>query len=238
MQALLYGIYLQWKIDFRNREILVVYYIVPLVFFLFMGNIFTTINPEAYQTLVASMIIFGVTMGAYLGTPTPLVQLYASEMKKSYIVGGIPLYTPAINNFISATIHLFIMSLCILFLGPLLFDGVVPEHMGLFLGALFLFVITCVAIGTLLGLVVKSTTKLTMFSQVLFLPSIMLSGIMFPNELLPEAMQYIGYIFPATWGFKMMSESTFQWSSWLPIIIVFIVVVLVILVLLRRVKKN
>lgn len=238
MQAFLYGIFLQWKIDVRNKEIIIVYYIVPLVFFAFMGNIFTTINPEAYKSLVASMIIFGVTMGAYLGAPTPLVQLYASEMKKSYKVGGIPLFTPTINNFISACIHLFIMSICILILGPLVFDGVVPENMGLFLGALVLFIITCVAIGTLLGLLVKSASKLTMFAQVLFLPSIMLSGIMFPSNMLPEFMQTIGKIFPATWGFQMMSETTFEWSTWMPMFVILFVVIIAIVLVLKKVKQN
>lgn len=106
MSALLYGIALQWKLDIRNKGILLTYYIVPLVFFVFMGGIFTSIEPEANQTIIQSMTVFGVTMGAYLGTPAPLVELYSSEIKKAYKVGGIPLWTAALNNAVSGFIHL------------------------------------------------------------------------------------------------------------------------------------
>jgi hypothetical protein len=40
MSAFLYGVVLQWKLDFRNKGVLLTYYVVPLVFFAFMGGIF------------------------------------------------------------------------------------------------------------------------------------------------------------------------------------------------------
>lgn len=238
MQAFLYGIFLQWKLDLRNREIIIVYYIVPLVFFAFMGGIFTTINPIAYKTVIASMVIFGVTMGAYLGTPVPLVQMYGSEMKKSYKVGGIPLWTAAFNNFISACIHLFIMSLIIIVIAPIVFDATMPENIGLFLFSIMIFIMVCTAIGTVLGLLVKSASKLTMISQVLFLPSIMLSGIMFPNELLPDVLVSVGKIFPATWAYQCMQLTQFDMNAYLPLIIIGLVSVMVCAILLKRVEKE
>lgn len=238
MQAFLYGIYLQWKLDLRNRDILIVYYVVPLVFFAFMGGIFTTINPQAYETIIASMAIFGITMGAYLGTPVPLVQMYGSEMKKSYKVGGIPLWTAAFNNYISACIHLFIMSLIIVFIAPLVFNATIPDNLGLFLFSMFIFIMTCTAVGTVLGLLVKSATKLTMISQVLFLPSIMLSGIMFPSDLLPDVMSTAGKLFPAAWGYEIMQQTQFDIMSYLPLCIIFIVAVILCIILLQRVQKD
>ncbi|WP_230203599.1 hypothetical protein [Bacillus massiliigorillae] len=106
MRAFLYGVSLQWKLDLRNKGVLLTYYVVPLVFFFFMGGVFTSIDPLAKETLIQSMTIFGVTMGAFLGSPTPLIELFGSEIKKAYKVGGIPLWTAIVNNFISAFIHL------------------------------------------------------------------------------------------------------------------------------------
>lgn len=40
MNAFLYGVALQWKLDLRNKGILLSYYIVPLVFFAFMGEFY------------------------------------------------------------------------------------------------------------------------------------------------------------------------------------------------------
>ena len=53
---------------------------------------------------------------------------------------------------------------------------------------------------------VRDQAKLTMFSQLIFLPSIMLSGILFPSDLLPEFLQMLGRIFPAAWGYRLMAQ--------------------------------
>jgi len=183
MSAFLYGVVLQWKIDFRNKGVLLTYYIVPLVFFCFMGGIFTSINPESKEVLIQSMTIFGVTMGAVLGAPVPLTELYGSEIKKSYRVGNIPLYIPVINNFLSALIHLLLMSTVIFLIAPLAFQAEIPTNIFIYFLSLILFINVSLAVGTVLGLMIQSTSKLTMISQFIFLPSLMLSGIMFPTEI-------------------------------------------------------
>lgn len=43
-----------------------------------------------------------------------------------------------------------------------------------------------------------------MATQLVFLPSMMLSGIMFPASLLPASLQAAGKVLPATWGFEAM----------------------------------
>ncbi|MBV7275279.1 ABC transporter permease [Clostridiaceae bacterium UIB06] len=223
MNAFLYGVVLHWKLDIRNKGVLLTYYVVPLVFFAFMGGIFTSINPIAKDTLIQSMTIFGVTMGAILGAPTPLVELYGSEIKKAYKVGGIPLWVAGVNNFISAFVHLFIMSLVIFFIAPLAFNTKIPENLILYFLYLGIFIIACVAVGTVLGVLIKSTSKLTMTSQFIFLPSIMLAGIMFPVNMLPKALESLGEIFPATWGFKLMTSETFDVKIIIPLVIIMFV---------------
>lgn len=210
MSAFLYGVVLQWKLDFRNKGVLLTYYVVPLVFFAFMGGIFSSINPTAKDTLIQSMTVFGVTMGAILGAPIPLVELYGSEIKKAYKVGGMPLWVASINNFISAFVHLFIMSLVIFIIAPLAFDAKIPPDLALYFLSLAIFIIVSLAVGTVLGLLIKNTSKLTMASQFIFLPSIMLAGIMFPVNMLPKVLENIGKIFPATWGFKLMTSEVFD----------------------------
>ncbi len=226
MSAFLYGIVLQWRLDFRNRGILLTYYIIPLVFFLFMGGIFTSIDPTAYKTLIQSMTVFGVTMGAILGTPTPLVELYYSEMKKAYKVGGIPFWIGVVNNFISGLIHLSIMSIILFIIAQIAFNASVPINFLIYFVTLEIFIVTSLAIGTVLGLFVKSTSKLTMVSQLIFLPSIMLSGIMFPSDMLPKTLQSIGNIFPATWGYLNLCSNKLDIWSISPSIIMIIVALL------------
>lgn len=75
MNAFIYSVGLQWRLDLRNKGILTTYYIVPLIFFGFMGSIFSSINPQSKDTLIQSMSIFSITMGAILGAPAPLVEI-------------------------------------------------------------------------------------------------------------------------------------------------------------------
>jgi len=238
MGAFLYSVSLQWKLDIRNKEIFMTYYVVPLVFFAFMGGMFTSIDPNAYKTLIQSMTIFGITMGAFLGSPIPLVELYSSEMKKVYIVSGIPLWTSVITNFISGFIHLMFMSLVIFFIAPLVFDAAIPNNLVTYFMSLIIFIFTSLSVGTILGLLVNSVSKLTMVSQILFLPSIMLSGIMFPYDMLPKVLQHVGKIFPATWGYLSMREEVFVLTNILPFLLIIILAIVVSIFGLRRIRKE
>ena len=60
---------------------------------------------------------------------------------------------------------------------------------------LAVYIAVSLSIGSILGLAVKNQAKLSMVSQLVFLPSIMLSGIMFPANLLPEAFEAAGKVF-------------------------------------------
>ncbi|HZK23780.1 MAG TPA: ABC transporter permease [Oscillospiraceae bacterium] len=220
MSAFLYGVILQWKLDLRNKGVILTYYVVPLLFFAFMGAIFTSINPTAKDSLIQSMTIFGTTMGAFLGTPTPLVELYGSDIVKAYKVGGIPVWMAAVNNFISAFFHLFIMSIIIYLLAPMAFAAKVPQSTLYFFLSLAFFIVVCLAIGSVLGLFIKDISKLTMFSQLIFLPSLMLSGIMFPVDLLPIVLQNVGKVFPATWALMILGANEFDFTLFLPLLFI------------------
>lgn len=234
MGAFMYGLILQWKLDIRSKAMLITCYVLPLIFFLFMGGIFTSVNPLAQETLIQSMCIFGISMGALVGLPPALVEIYSSEIKKVYKSNGVPLYLSVVTHFISAFLHLLIMSSIILVLAPLLFKAEFPKNMAAFFIALVLFIMATLGIGCVLGLVMKNIAKLTMVSQIVFLPSIMLSGIMFPAELLPKALINVSKIFPATWAFEAMTEKNIRLELCVPVLAVFLISCLVCTILLNK----
>lgn len=229
MNAFFYGLLLQWKLDIRNKGIVLIYYIVPLLFFGIMGGVFSSINPDSKQTLIQSMSVFAVTMGAFLGSPIPLVELYGSDIKKAYKVGGIPLGIAIINNLISGFIHLFAVSIIIFFTAPIIFKASIPENLVLYFIVLTIFIFTCLLVATVLGLFVKDMNKLTMVSQLLFLPSLMLSGIMFPSDMLPKAFEYLGKIFPASWGYINMNKDSFSELTMFPFLLIIVLAIMIII---------
>lgn len=99
MSGFLYGAALQWKLDIRSKSLLVTCYIVPLIFFLLMGGIFTSVMPKMRDTLIQSMIVMSVSMGAFIGLPPSLMETYGSDVKKVYKANGVPLYLGLVTMF-------------------------------------------------------------------------------------------------------------------------------------------
>lgn len=206
MKALLYGIGLQFKLDIRSKSMLITCYLVPLVFFLFMGGIFTSIDATATITLISSMTVFTITMSALLGLPPALAEIYGTDVKKVYKANGAPLWFGVVTQFVSSFIHTFIVCLIIFAVSPLIFKAELPANLLWYFLSLTALLAVTLAVGCIFGLLIKQQAKLTMIAMIIFLPSIMLSGIMFSAEMLPRFMQYIAYAFPATIAFKAMTS--------------------------------
>lgn len=238
MEAFLYGVSLQWKLDIRSRTLLTTCYIVPLLFFVVMGGIFTSVMPGAEQTLIQSMTVFGITMGALIGLPPSLVEIYGSDIKKVYKANGVPLCLGLVLTTISTLIHLFIMSILIYILAPLLFDAVIPRNPAVYFTSLVIFILVSLGMACMIGLGVKEQAKTPMFSILIFLPSTMLSGIMFPVEMLPEAFKIAGRIFPASWGYRMMIQGKFALENLWPLLLMLAVSAAVCIVLLKKVSRR
>lgn len=236
MEAFLYGVSLQWKLDIRSRTLLTTCYIVPLLFFVVMGSIFTSVMPGAEQTLIQSMTVFGVTMGALIGLPPSLVEIYGSDIRKVYKANGVPLYLGFVLTIISAFIHLFIMSIIIYIMAPLLFDAVIPKNPAVYFSSLAVFIIVSLSVAGIIGLGVKEQAKAPMFSILIFLPSTMLSGIMFPINMLPGVLETIGKIFPAFWGYRLLSEGAFSFENFGPLLLTILAALIVCSILLKKVR--
>ena len=237
MRAFLYGVFLQWKLDMRSKTLLITCYIVPLLFFAVMGGIFTSVMPQAKDTLIQSMTVFGVTMGALIGLPPSLVEIYSTDIKKVYKANGVPLYLGLVLTNISAYIHLFIMSVVLYFAAPLAFNAEIPDNPERYFISLAVFIAVSLSIASIIGLAVKDQAKTSIVSIIVFLPSILLSGIMFPIDLLPKSFQTAGKIFPASWGYRIMADYIFQLKNLLPLTVLFVLAVFACIILLRRLDK-
>lgn len=238
MNCFLYSLVLQWKLDIRSKSLLVTFYIVPLVFFLIMGGIFTSVMPGMGSTLIQSMIVMSVSMGAFLGLPPSLVEIYGSDIKKIYNANGVPIYLGLLTMVLSAFVHLMMTSIVILLLAPILFKASLPTQLPIFLLSLTIYIIVSLSIGSILGLTLKNQAKLTMLAQLVFLPSIMLSGIMFPISLLPDFLQVIGHVFPAYWGYRLMLDKGLRLANLWYLILLTCIAVITCILLMNKQKSE
>ena len=238
MSGFWYGLLLQLKLDIRSKTLLITCYIVPLIFFLLIGGIFISVMPEMKSTLIQSMIVMNISMGAIIGLPPTLAETYGSDTQKVYKANGVPIYLGFVTIFLSTFVHLMISSSVIIILAPLIFEASLPAQLPYFFLGLTMYIIVALGIGGVLGLVVKNRAKLTMVSQLVFLPSIMLSGIMFPIDLLPDFLLIIGRIFPASWGYQLMLDNGFCFeNAWYLILILALEVILCSLLLAKQKSK-
>ena len=83
--------------------------------------------------MIQSMSVFSVTMGALMGLPPSLAEIYRSDVKNAYQANGVPLSLGLFLTNISAFIHLLIMSFILYVAAPVAFDAKIPAHPGKFL---------------------------------------------------------------------------------------------------------
>lgn len=210
MKAFFKHLWVQFKMDIRERGTLMTYYLVPLVFYFVMGAVFSSINPLARQTLAATMVIFAVTMGAVLGIPAPIVKMRESGVLRAYLVCGIPGGAILFIQSVSAFMHLLLVSTIIFVTAPLFFGASYPSSFPAYFLSLFFLLFASIALGLLIGVSARSQSIATMFSQAVFLPSLMLGGIMFPASMLPGPLRMLGRFLPATYSMQSFSGFAFR----------------------------
>ena len=165
MKAFFSYLWVQLKMDLRDKGTLLNYCLVPLVFFFVMGAVFSSINPLMKTTLAASMTIFAATMGAVMGSPTPIVKMRESGTLRAFKVNGIPGWAVLSVQAISTFVHLFLVSVIIYVVSPFAFHSDIPQVWGLYFVVLTIFLLASIGTGLLIGVVSRGQSFATMFSM-------------------------------------------------------------------------
>jgi ABC-2 type transport system permease protein len=216
---------LQFLIDLRDRTILMQYYFVPLIFFFVVGSVLSAINPLMKASIAASMSIFAITMGAIMGAPIPIVKARESGTLRAFRVNGIPDGAVLSVQTLSSFLHLLIVSAIIYFAAPRLLQAQNPTHIGAYISILLLFLCTSVGVGVLIGTVSRNQTMSSVFSMIIFLPTAILTGIMFPVKMIPESFRWISAIFPATYAMQAFEGLAYNHQTdFNPVIAVWVLV--------------
>lgn len=95
----------------------------------------------------------------------------------------------------------------ILLLSVLVLDVPIQGNLFLLLGESTLFIITCLSFGLLISTVTDSQQTAMFISLMgMFLPTVMLSGFMFPIENMPLPLRLVSNIVPAKWYYQIVSS--------------------------------
>jgi len=188
----------EFKTGIRNKNLLLMNYLFPLGFYLMMGFIMPAINPMFRETMIPAMITFAILASTLLGLPDPLVNARETGIFRSYKINGVPATSILLIPGLTTGMHLAIVSMIITFTAPILFDASLPSNSLNFFITIVALAIGCSGIGLLIGVVSPSTRMTVLYSQIIFLPSMLLGGLMMPFSILPEAAQSVALLLPAT----------------------------------------
>lgn len=184
------------KTGLRNPTLLFLNYIFPLAVYGLMGTVMTKINPGFTETLIPAMVVFACMAGPLLGLPNPLVDAREAGIFRSLKINGVPARSIVAIPAITSALHAVIVSTVIGLTGPWLFGATVPAHWGVFLVITLLTAFTCAALGILIGVVAANSQATVLWSQAIFLPSMLIGGLMVPLSLLPASVRPIAGLLP------------------------------------------
>lgn len=198
MNAFIHHFSFEFRTGIRNKTLLMMNYLFPLGFYLMMGFIMGSINPLFQEDIIPAMIIFGVLAATLLGIPDPLVTARENGIFRSYKINGVPSSSILAIPAITTILHLLIVAVLITISAPILFDALVPVNWFNFILVFFASAFACAGISVLIGVVSPSSRTTVLYSQLIFVPSMLLGGLMLPYNMLPSIAGKFAQLLPAT----------------------------------------
>ena len=188
----------EFQAGIRDKQLLLVNYLLPLGFYAMLALIMPGINPGFLESLIPTMVTFGILSATLLGIPDPLVKAREDGIYRSYKINGVPSISIVTIPALTTMLHLVIVTVIITVTAPLLFDAPVPEN---WLNYLIVFAVMAFAsagLSVLIGVLSSSTRMTVMWSQLIYLPSMLVGGLMIPSSFLPDMVLKISQLLPAT----------------------------------------
>mgnify|MGYP005849038677 CR=1 FL=1 len=203
----------EFRSGLRNKGLLMLNYLFPLGFYLMVSALMTSLNPYFAPTLILAMAVFAVLSGAVLGLPNPLVEAREAGVLRSYRVNGVPTLSILVIPALTSMLHALIFAAIVVVTAPVLFGAAVPSNWPAFVTILVLTAFTGAGLGLLIGVISSSSRATVLWSQLIFLPSMMLGGLMMPSSVLPPTLKPLGMLLPTTYAMDAFSSLSMNASA-------------------------
>ncbi len=186
----------EFRTGIRDKQLLLMNYLFPLGVYLLLGFIFPQINPPFLETMIPAMVMFALIAATLLGMPDPLVSARESGIFRSYKINGIPAASILAIPALTTMLHLAVVATIITVSAALLFDARLPVNWGGFVLVFLASSFALAGLSLLIGVISSSTRMTVLWSQLIFLPSMLLGGVMMPTSILPQSVGRISLILP------------------------------------------
>ncbi len=198
----------EFRTGMRDRTQLLMNYLFPLGLYGMLGFLMTELNPDFTGTMIPAMIIIAILSGTILSLPNPLVTAREAGIFRSYKINGVPAISILTIPALTTILHMVVVAVIITATAPLLFGAPLPVNWP---GLILFFLLAAFAhagLGLLISVISSSARAVVLWSQLVFLPSMLIGGLMIPSSLLPGALGEIGRLFPATHAMNVFQGLT------------------------------
>jgi ABC-2 type transport system permease protein len=190
----------EFRVGIRNKTLMLMNYLFPLGCYVLFGALMGAVNPGFLLTIVPAMSLFTVMGGALLGMPSSLVSAREAGIFRTYKINGVPALSILAIPVLTSMLHALLATVIIALTAPALFDGRAPANWAGFLLVFLASAFAFAGIGTLIGVVSGDARITVLYSQLVFLPSMILGGLMLPSSILPPTMAKLGLLLPTTYA--------------------------------------
>jgi len=216
----------EFRTGIRNKTLLFMNYLFPLGFYLIMGFIMPEINPPFRESIVPAMVVFAILASTFLGLPDQIVNARENGIFRSYKINGIPSASILTIPGLTTVLHLVVITVIITITAPLLFDAPAPANWLNYIVVFVTMAIACAGISVLIGVISSSSRMTVLWAQLIFIPSMLLGGLMLPYSMLPDAAGKVAQLLPATHAMNALNGlamgKTADFSPWGSVIILFL----------------
>ena len=212
MSAFMNHFSFEFRTGIRNKELLLMNYLFPLGFYVMAGMFVTELNPAFRETVIPSMILFAIMVSMLLGLPQPLVTAREVGIFRSYKINGVPAISILTIPALTTMLHTLIVAVVITATAPLIFDAPLPVNWPGFIVVFLLTAFAFIGISLLISVISSSSRATVLWSQLIFLPSMMIGGLMIPAHMMPDALARIGMLLPSTYSMSAFQRLAQNWT--------------------------
>ena len=144
------------------------------------------------QLVTLFLTSFAIVRERELGT---LEQLFVTPVGRAGLLLG-KLLPYAIMGFLESLVILLVM--------VFVFDVPIRGSLPLLLGLIVLFLFTALGLGLLVSTIARTQLQAVQVAFMIMLPSILLSGFMFPREAMPMPIYLITFLIPVTYFLEIL----------------------------------
>ncbi|HWQ83031.1 MAG TPA: ABC transporter permease [Anaerolineales bacterium] len=203
----------EFKTGLRSASSMLMNYLFPLGFYAMMGLVMTQVNPGFRETLIPAVILVALMAAALLGMPAPLVEAREAGIFRTYKINGVPAGSILLIPMLTTVFHALIAAGIISLTARPLFNGLNPQNWTALALVTLLAALNFGCLGALIAVVSNGSRATVLWSQLIFLPAMLLGGLMMPLNILPESVQGFSFLLPTTYAMQAYTGLAYRQAT-------------------------